>query len=204
MRLVDLIEGYRDWIKERDASDMDVYLVTFQFNHLCANGKTALEIMSKEIERFYVALLSDVVRRPRRASNLANLPQLIAIPDRPTSKRISTHRLSDILPNDGLHFHVFLTIPQVSRLKDDLITHIRQNKKRYLGNQGKIMKIDVRPVEDLDGGLVDYTFKHIKRRSFSLDDILILPRSHSELEPKGRRVMEQGCPTLSSLVAWAG
>jgi hypothetical protein len=58
---------------------------------------------------------------------------------------------------------------------------------RYRGNQGKITKIDVRPVQDLDGRLMDYTFKHIKRRSFSLDDILVLPRSHSELEPKGRR-----------------
>jgi hypothetical protein len=83
-----------------------------------------------------------------------------------------------------VHFHVFLAVPQVSRLECDLIGHIYQNKKRYLGNQGKIMKIDVRPVEDLDGGLVDYTFKHIKRRSFSLDDILILPKSQSELEPK--------------------
>ena len=169
---------------------MNVYLVTFQFNHISANQKTALDIMRKEIERFYVVLLSDVVRRPRRAAHLVNLPQLIGIPDRPTSKRISTHRLSDIRPNDGVHFHVFVAIPQVSRLKDDLITHIRQSKKRYLGNQGKITKIDVRPVSDLDGRLVDYTFKHIKRRLFFLDDILVLPRSHSELEPRGRRVTE--------------
>ena len=102
-------------------------------------------------------------------------------------KRASTHRLSDILPNDGLHFHVLLAIPQVSRLRKGLVRHIHQNEMRYRGNQGKITKIDVRPVQDLDGRLMDYTFKHIKRRSFSLDDILVLPRSHSELEPKGRR-----------------
>ena len=43
------------------------------------------------------------------------------------------------------------------------------------------MNIDVRPVADPDGRLVDYAFKHIKRKSFSLDDILILPKSQSEL-----------------------
>jgi hypothetical protein len=89
MRLVDLIEGYRYWIREQSKNGMNVYMVTFQFNHISANQKTALDIMSKEIERFYVVLLSDVVRRPRRAAHLANLPQLIAIPDRPTSKRVN-------------------------------------------------------------------------------------------------------------------
>jgi hypothetical protein len=191
MSLPDIIGGYQYWIKDNSETGKEIYLVTFQFNHISANPKTALDIMRKEIERFYVVLLLDVVRRPRRAAHLDNLPQLIAIPDRPTSKRASTHRLSDIRPNDGVHFHIFLAIPQVSRLKEDLATHIQQNEMRYRGNQGKIMKIDVRPVANLDGRLVDYTFKHIKRRSFSLDDILILPRSQSELKPRSSRVVKK-------------
>ena len=80
-----------------------------------------------------------------------------------------------------MHFHAFIAIPQVSRLRVDLVKHIRRNKTRFLGTQGKIMNIDVRPVADPDGRLVDYAFKHIKRKSFSLDDILILPKSQSEL-----------------------
>jgi hypothetical protein len=181
MRITAIIGEYGNWIKENSENGMKVYLVTFQFNHLGKNGIAALEIMRKEIERFYVVLLSDVVRRPRRLSHLVKLPRLIAIPDRPTSKRISTHSLSDVLPNGGVHFHVFIAIPQASRLQVDLVKHIRRNKMRFLGNQGKIMNIDVRPVADPDGRLVDYTFKHIKRKSFSLDDILILPKSQSEL-----------------------
>ena len=69
---------------------MKIYLVTFQFNHLGKNGIAALEIMRKEIERFYVVLLSDVVRRPRRLSHLVKLPRLIAIPiDRPASASVT-------------------------------------------------------------------------------------------------------------------
>ena len=191
MGLADIIEGYQRWTKENSARGMECYFVTFQFAQLSLNGRITLEVMRKEIERFYVVLLSDVVRRPRRASNLADLPQLIAIPDRPTSKRITMHRLSDIRPNDGVHFHAFVAIPQTSRLQEDLVRHIQQNKMRYLGNQGKITKIDVRLVADLDGRLVDYTFKHIKRKSFSLDDILILPKSQTELEPRFPRVVKK-------------
>ena len=181
MRVTDIIGAYCNWIKENIETGMKVYLVTFQFNHLGKNGIAALDIMRKEIERFYVVLLSNVVRRPRRPSLLVKLPRLIAIPDRPTSKRISTYSLSDVRPNDGVHFHAFIAIPQVSRLQEDLVKHIQRNKMRFLGNQGKIVNIDVRPIVDPDGRLVDYTFKHIKRRSFSLDDILILPKSQSEL-----------------------
>jgi hypothetical protein len=181
MRVTDVISAYGNWIKENSENSLQVYLVTFQFNHLGKNGIAALEFMRKEIERFYVVLLSNVVRRPRRPSHLVKLPRLIAIPDRPTSKRISTYSLSDVRPNDGVHFHALIAIPKVSRLRGDLFKHIQRNKMRFLGNQGKIMNIDVRPIGDPDGRLVDYAFKHIKRKSFSLDDILVLPKSQSEL-----------------------
>ena len=186
MELKDIINGYESWIRQNSENGSEVYLVTFQFKHLSSNGQITLDAMKKEIERFYKTLLTSVVRRPRRVSQMIKLPQLIAIPDRPVFKRVSTYRLADILPNDGLHFHAIVTIPHKSRMQEDLVEHIQQNGKRFRGNQGKISKIDVRPVE-LNGRLVDYTFKHIKRETFTLDDILILPKSRSELEPKVRR-----------------
>jgi hypothetical protein len=190
MSLADLIRAYKSWIEENIGEGKENYLITFQFIHLSTTGKTALEAMMKEIERFYAVLLTNVTRRPRRASQAINLPRLIALPDRPVAKRVSTYSLGDIRPNDGLHVHALLAIPKVSRLQEDLVEHIRRNRKRYRGNQEKIKNIDVRPVVDLDGRLVDYTFKHLKRGTFSLDDILILPRSKSELEPKARRIKE--------------
>jgi hypothetical protein len=50
----------------------------------------------------------------------------------------------------------------------------------YLGQHGKLTNIHVRRVKQLRDGIVDYLFKHIKRRSFSLDQVLILPQSVSE------------------------
>jgi hypothetical protein len=187
MKLEEIIRGYESWIRQNSENGSKIYLVTFQFNHLSSNGEIALDGMKREIERFYATLVTNVVRRPRRASQIIKLPQLIAIPDRPVFKRVCTYRLADILPNNGLHVHALVTIPHKSRLQEDLVEHIQENEMRYRGNQGKIMKIDVRSVIDLNGALIDYTFKHIKRRTFSLDDILILPKSRSELEPNVRR-----------------
>jgi hypothetical protein len=77
--------------------------------------------------------------------------------------------------------HQTLTmIPRKSRLKGKLGRHIRRNRSRYLGQHGKLAKIHVRCVKQLDGRVTDYLFKHIKRRTFTLDDVLILPQSLSE------------------------
>jgi hypothetical protein len=179
-RMKEIINGYESWIRGNTENDNEVYLVTFQFNHLSSNGRIALEVMKNEIERFYATLVTNMVRRPRRASQL-DLPHLIAIPDRPVGKRVSTYRLADVLPNSGLHVHALVAIPCKSRLQEDFVEHIQQNDKRYRGNHRKITKIDVRRAVELNGRLVDYTFKHIKRGTFTFDDILILPKSRSEL-----------------------
>lgn len=180
MKLEDIIRGYESWVRQNSENGSEIYLVTFQFNHLSANEKIALDAMKREIERFYATLLTNIVRRPRRASQMVNLLQLIAIPDRPVGKRVSTYRLAEARQNDGLHVHALVRMPHKSRLQKDLVEHIHEKEMRYCGNHGKITKIDVRPAVDY-GRLVDYTFKHIKRRTFTLDDILILPKSRSEL-----------------------
>jgi hypothetical protein len=176
-----LIQGYKNWIKDL-SHDREVYFVTFQFAQLPGSERSALDAMRKEIERFYAVLLTNVIRRPKRAS-LKDFPTLFAVPDRPVSKRKSTYRFGHTVPNTGTHFHAVLGIPKVSRLKgSDLVDHIRQNKARYLGNHGKINGIHAQQIEySRKKGLADYAFKHIKRRSFSLDDVLILPKSQSEL-----------------------
>jgi hypothetical protein len=89
--------------------------------------------------------------------------------------------LADIWPNDGIHFHAILMYPKKPRLKGKLSRHIKQNRACYLGQHGKLAKIHVRRVKQLQGRMVNYLFKHIKRRTFSLDDVLILPRSIGEL-----------------------
>jgi len=51
---------------------------------------------------------------------------------------------------------------------------------------GTISKIDVRPVAEGYGRVVDYVFKTIKRGRVSYDEgVLILPRARDELTSRG-------------------
>jgi hypothetical protein len=79
----------------------------------------------------------------------------------------------DFLEQSTRHHHL-------GHLEGKLRKHIMRHQSQYLGQHGKLAKIHVRRVKQLDGGVADYLFKHIKRRTFTLDDVLILPQSLSE------------------------
>ena len=136
--------------------------------------------MLQEVERFYRTLLTRLIRRPTRATQQSRLPLLIGVPDRPVAKWQSTATLADIALNDGIHFHAILATPRKSRVKRGLRRHIKRHQAVYLGSHGKLSRIHVRRVSQLENRIVDYLFKHIKRNSFSLDDVLVLPKSVRE------------------------
>jgi hypothetical protein len=189
----DLILGYTEWLHDLKNSDWKLYLLTFQFKHFGANSHHMLRSMHDEIERFYSVLLTRIVRRPRRLSQLDRLPRLIAVPDRPISKRRSDYRLADILPNDGVHYHGLFCLPPNNRLTESLVRHLRRHRKQYLGALGVLVNYHARRIRKLEDGVVDYVFKHVKRRSFSSDDILVLPKSHTELRGISARRGRNSC-----------
>ena len=177
----EIIEGYTAWVQDYLDGGWKVYFLTFQFQHLGMHKRVTVLTMQREVERFYRTLLTRLIRRPARASQQERLPLLIGVPDSPVDKHHSTAPLADIQPNMGIHFHAILVIPRKSRLKCGLIRHIKQHQSLYLGRDGKLTKIHVRRVRQLEDRIVDYSFKHVKRGTFSLDDVLILPRSVGEL-----------------------
>ena len=180
--ILEVIAGYTEWVEERLTDGKSkVYLITFQFNHLGRSTKATLVSMQREIERFYSVLLTRIVRRPKRKSQQRNLPILIAVPDSPVDKHQAIATVADISANLGLHFHALLLMPRKSRLKTGLRKHIRTNRACYFGNSGLLRQIHARRVRHVEGRVVDYVFKHVKRQTYSLDDVLIMPRSRSEL-----------------------
>lgn len=56
--------------------------------------------------------------------------------------------------------------------------HVKQKMQVYLGSQRVVRRIDLRLFSEIaDQRIADYLFKHIKRRTFTTDDILILPET---------------------------
>jgi hypothetical protein len=63
-------------------------------------------------------------------------------------------------------------------------------ERKSIGDDGKVRSLHVMPIIKLDGRLVDHTFKNIKRRAFTTDDILIFPRTRTELIAEYRRAVD--------------
>jgi hypothetical protein len=177
----ELISGYVEWLQKYELRDHEIYFLTFLFQHLRLPEELVIDTMKKEVERFYSVLLTRIVRKPQ--SDDACLPLFIAFPDRFVAKRKNSHTFANSRPNESVHFHALIAVPECSRLKTNLVTHLDIKKDLYLGVQGKMRELHAKRVDDLSG-IVDYTFKHFKRRTFSSDEILILPKSRSELLAK--------------------
>ena len=178
-----LIDAYQRWLQGLHRRGHALWLCTAQFHHLGLPGPALLAAMEREVERLYRTLLTRLVRDPRNAGPDA-LPALLGCPDRPVPKRHARPRLSDLLPNDGAHYHFVLAVPPGSRLRVPLDRHLRDNAGLYVGEGAALARLDARPVTDPAGRLADYVLKHHKRGTYGSDAILVLPRGRAELPPR--------------------
>ncbi len=179
--IIEIITGYSKWVEEYLNAGRRVYLMTFQFGHLGDNANFALPIMRREIERFYAILLTNIIRRPRNIKKLYDLPIMIVMPDRPVFKFYGNYKLSEIIPNAGVHYHGILIFPKEYRLRGSLVRHFRDHRNKYLGSHGTLTHFHTKRIRDVNNRPVDYVFKHMKRGSFSPDEIYILPRTGAEV-----------------------
>ncbi len=156
-------------------------MVTFMFEPLPGSEATVLRQMFVEVERFHRSLLTRVVRKPRSAKGMSKAPRLFAFPDRPVFKH-QKQALEAVVVNDGLHLHAVVLVPRQSRLGTGLKKHVRENERLYLGNHGKLRRVDVQRLKrGTEAKAVDYSAKTWRRGRMSMDEVLVLPRSASEL-----------------------
>jgi hypothetical protein len=144
--------------------------------------------MKDEVHRIYSTLLTRVHRKPRTAPT-DELPVLIGAMDLPVYKR-DRESGPMVLCNGGLHVHALMLMPPTTRLKSSLADHFREKQDLYIGSSRPSLRIDVRPVVSDHGRVVDYALKTVLNGRLSYDEaILVLPRSHGELET-GFRIIE--------------
>jgi hypothetical protein len=177
------IAGLAALVQSRVRAGWSPYLLTLSFAPLPPNpmaGATAQ--MGDAVDRLYRTFLTSVVRSPTSPSAVDSLPILIAAPDLPVPKR-SRPAGDPIALNGGLHFHGVLVVPPSSRLRTAVDRHFVDQAARYL--RWPVTEIDVRQVGRTPERVVDYVLKSVRRRRFSLDDVLILPRARSEVRRAG-------------------
>jgi hypothetical protein len=183
------IKAFEKMIERKMIKDgWNGYLVSFMFHPVSGATRTKLDIMGEALYRFYATFLTRVVRNPNSIFQLSQRPLLIAAPDYPVPKH-RKQKLSDVTINDGLHMHGLLVVPWDCRLKEDVITHLQKHDAVY--RKVPLRRIDVRPIEKNLGFVVDYVFKSVKKRRVSWDDVILLPKSSSELKGRMSELQEE-------------
>jgi hypothetical protein len=104
---------------------------------------------------------------------------MILFPDLPVYKRQRDKSIEDVSINNGLHYGGVAVTPPHSRFKSTLDIYFEDYQETYTSE--KLERIHVTPVTWDPAGVTDYVTKTYKRNRVSDADIIILPKSTSEL-----------------------
>jgi len=162
------------------------YYLNFMFGQLPPSMQSKKAIMREEVMRVYATLLTREVRRPRSSSAQGDMPRFFGCPDLPVPKRNKcTKRLT--VANEGMHFNGILVLSNLGR--GQLNPELDLPREPYVRSGGHLERVHVTPIEH--DSMASYTFKTVERYGH-WDDILVLPRSRSELANKrlGERALD--------------
>ncbi|CAN7472823.1 hypothetical protein [Mesorhizobium caraganae] len=173
-------EGYCQMVDEWVGRGWEPWLLTFTYKQLDGSPAIVISRMKSEIERTFASVTTRVVRRPNSPSQFKNLPIWICSPDYPVYKR-DKGSFRDNAVNDGLHFHGVGLMPPVSRMTESLEDHIDNYQTMYSGAHRDLFRVHVQAIEDEVAEVAGYALKGIENPRINPDDVLILPRTRSEM-----------------------
>jgi hypothetical protein len=186
-----IIDAYGEYVEDYIRQGWDGYFLSFMFNQLRGNREGLLRQMEREVERVYATLLKRTFHKPNQPRNRDLLPRWIICPDLPVPK-YSKVSLQDVTLNGGLHLQgVGLQFPK-SRLKERLDTHFEEHQDLYVKAGGVLRSVSAKFIEHSPKYVVGYGFKTIPRRWSSFDDLLILPKTISEVKDRQRELQDRG------------
>jgi hypothetical protein len=175
------IDGCTQWMNNHESEGWEPYYINIMFHPLPGSLPTLISTMHRGIKKgFYSPFCTRFARHPRSNSGQQQIPRLWLIPDRPVAKQNGKKHGCDFLTrnDNGLHFNGPMLIPPKSRFRGCPIEHIEVHQSKYARHG--IERIHVKQVDDIPG-IVDYSFKTVKRGRADPYGILFLPFSSSEL-----------------------
>jgi hypothetical protein len=181
-RIQRLLQGYGNMVREYMDLGWHGYFLSFMFSQIPGSDASRLQEMKKHLGWFYGRLAKASVPKASSPEWSEFLPKVVLAPDLPVPKR-SKVRLRDVTINDGLHWHGLMVVnPLAPKLQARLDLHIKANLRKYL--VGSIREIGITAITYTPEYLTEYGLKALKSR-FSMDEIVIFPRSVSELPANG-------------------
>jgi hypothetical protein len=182
-RIQQLLQAYGQSVHDHMAYGWHGYLLSFMFSQISGPDDDRMLEMKKHLGWFYGRLAKASVPKASHPIWSDFLPKVVLAPDFPVPKS-KKQQLRDVTMNNGLHWHgLVLVNPLAPKLPGNLDVHINDNRGKYL--VGSIRTIGAEPITHDPEYVTGYGMKGLKRRSFLEDEILIFPRTVSELPCKG-------------------
>lgn len=181
-----MVQAYASWIDDlTEERFWQSWMLNFMFVEMHLPEAETKRAMEKAVQDFFTRLITRFHRKPKSAAAFQVLPRMIACPDYPVPKhRKEGLRLST--PNRGLHFNAVLFHPlavysRSCRLRSPLDQHVEENRLTYCSATSKIDRIDLTPISYKPDAATEYVLKALENRRIKFDDIVICPRSRTEL-----------------------
>jgi hypothetical protein len=175
-----LVESWCDFVEKYVSEGWTPYFLTFQFREIGGPRQHVAHEMEKDVERVYATLLTRVVRNPTSGQSNGKRPIWIACPDYPVRKN-DKQPVDDFCINDGRHIHAVCLMPPKSRMKESLKEHFEENATLYVRAPFPLVRIDVKPITKTPGEATDYTLKALKNGRATNDEIVVFPRTLTEV-----------------------
>lgn len=183
-----LINGYITMIDERRFGSWEPYLLTLMFNPVSGNERTKQNHMLRESEKLYARLLTRLIKRPHNKLT-EPLPFWISCFDWPVNKKEKAAP-ADFITNDGMHIHAIFMVPPNARTGARLGDIVARSPRSFLVGAGMpLARLHVEPIEETAAKATLYALKQIPRKRLTSADILVLPKSHSEVSSKTKGML---------------
>lgn len=121
-------------------------------------------------------------------------------PDLPVYKR-KKRSLNDVSINDGLHYGGIALTPPISRFSTTLDAYFDEHEQEYVNQH--LERIHVQPIISDADYVTDYVAKSVKRGTVSEHDIVILPRTPSEMPARDRPSSSKGPKDIAWWREWS-
>lgn len=180
------VDAYLKMLRGRsDTRYWHPFLLTVMFKPITGSSETIQEVMEMSIAKLYSRLLTRTFRRPRNIPTLL-MPFWMAVPDWPVPKnRVNSKAYSSI--NGGRHYHIAVRQPVESRMDSHFQDFVDNKAEEFLKGIRPIAKLHCIPIDiDEIDKTGSYILKSLSRKRIEESEVLILPKSHSEMPAKGK------------------
>ncbi|WP_172729767.1 hypothetical protein [Neorhizobium galegae] len=176
----ELLDSLHDWQTQLIMGGHDPYVLTLMFNPIGGGEKAIMRAMVRETELTYARLLTRLIKKPKRTP-VECMPMLFAWPDWPVHKNEKIS-LNEASINGGAHIQGLFLIPQVSRAKKDLSEIVGEKQDQFAGPNHVLARLHAVRVDRTHKRVQDYLSKFVKRGRTTMSDLIVLPRTHTEMD----------------------